>query len=195
MCVPWLIYMCDMQLPCSALSWITVSSLTHMCVTCLIHMCDMTHWAWSRCPCFHMWTWFLMGWLRLVGSFKLQVSFAEYRLFGWVLLQKRPMILRSLLVVATPYQVLAWLIHTNHMTHSYVCHDSFIGVTYIGLVRPFFIIFSFITSLLPNQICVARRNQCVPWPIYMCDMTKRMTKCDTHMGKRRHSDPTQCWTR
>ena len=33
-----------------------------------------------------------MGWLRLVGSIKLQVSFAEYCLFYRVLLQKRPII-------------------------------------------------------------------------------------------------------
>ena len=33
-----------------------------------------------------------MGWLRLVGSSKLQVSFAEYRLFYRALLQKRPVI-------------------------------------------------------------------------------------------------------
>jgi len=32
-----------------------------------------------------------MGWLRLVGSLKLQVSFAEYSLFYRALLQKRPM--------------------------------------------------------------------------------------------------------
>jgi len=43
-----------------------------------------------------------MGWLRLVGSLKLQVSFAEYRLFYRALLQKRSIILRSLLIVATP---------------------------------------------------------------------------------------------
>ena len=43
-----------------------------------------------------------MGWLRLVGSFKLYVSFAEYCLFYRALLQKRPIILRSLLIVATP---------------------------------------------------------------------------------------------
>jgi len=44
-----------------------------------------------------------MGWLRLVGSLKLYVSFAEYRLFYRSLLQKRPIILMSLLIVATPY--------------------------------------------------------------------------------------------
>jgi len=44
-----------------------------------------------------------MGWLQLVGSLKLWVSFAEYCLFYRALLQKRPIILRSLLIVATPY--------------------------------------------------------------------------------------------
>ena len=43
-----------------------------------------------------------MRWLRLVGSLKFQVSFAEYRLFNRALLQKRPIILRSLLLEATP---------------------------------------------------------------------------------------------
>ena len=44
-----------------------------------------------------------MGWLRVVGSLELQVAFAEYGLFYRALLQKRPMILRSLIIVATPY--------------------------------------------------------------------------------------------
>jgi len=43
-----------------------------------------------------------MEWIRLVGSLKLQVFFAEDRLFYRALLQKRPIILRSLLIVATP---------------------------------------------------------------------------------------------
>jgi len=43
-----------------------------------------------------------MGWLRWVDSLKLQVSFAEYSLFYRALLQKKPIILRSLLIVATP---------------------------------------------------------------------------------------------
>ena len=44
-----------------------------------------------------------MGWLRLVSSLKSYVSFAEYRLFSRALLQKRLIILRSLLIVATPF--------------------------------------------------------------------------------------------
>jgi len=44
-----------------------------------------------------------MRWLRLVGSLKLYVSFAEHSLFYRALLQKRRILLRSLLIVATPY--------------------------------------------------------------------------------------------
>jgi len=43
-----------------------------------------------------------VGWLQLVGSLKLYVSFAEYHLFYRALLQKRLIILRSLLIEATP---------------------------------------------------------------------------------------------
>jgi len=44
-----------------------------------------------------------MGWLRLVGSLQLYVSFAEHSLFYRALLQKRAIVLRSLLIEATPY--------------------------------------------------------------------------------------------
>ena len=44
-----------------------------------------------------------MGWLRLVGSLKLQV-FAKEPYKRDYILQKRPMIVRSLLIVATPYE-------------------------------------------------------------------------------------------
>ena len=44
-----------------------------------------------------------MGWLRSVGSIKLQVFFAEYFLFYRVLLQKRLIILSILLSKATAY--------------------------------------------------------------------------------------------
>jgi len=44
-----------------------------------------------------------MGWLRLVGSIKVYVSFVEYCLFYRAILQKRPIILSSLLAEATPY--------------------------------------------------------------------------------------------
>ena len=43
-----------------------------------------------------------MGWLRLVGSLKLQFSFAKEPYKRDYILQKRPVILRSLLIGATP---------------------------------------------------------------------------------------------
>jgi len=43
-----------------------------------------------------------IGWLRLVGSLKLLVSFAKEPYKRDDILQKRPIILRSLLIVATP---------------------------------------------------------------------------------------------
>ena len=51
-----------------------------------------------------------MGWLRLVGSLKLQVSFAKAPYKRDDILQKRLIILRSLLIVATPqYLTMGWL--------------------------------------------------------------------------------------
>ena len=47
----------------------------------------------------------VMGWLRLVGSLKLQVSFAKEPYKREYILQKRPIILRSLLIVATPFHI------------------------------------------------------------------------------------------
>jgi len=44
-----------------------------------------------------------MGWLRLVGSLKVKVSNAKEPYKRDDILQKRPIILRSLLIVATPY--------------------------------------------------------------------------------------------
>ena len=67
-----------------------------------------------------------MGWLRVLGSLKLQVSFAEYRLFYKALLHKRPIILRSPLIVATPYVLLSaniWLLACLYERHveTHVC--------------------------------------------------------------------------
>jgi len=45
-----------------------------------------------------------MGWLRLVGSLKLQVSFAKEPYKRDYILEKRPIVLRRLLIVVTPYR-------------------------------------------------------------------------------------------
>ena len=49
-----------------------------------------------------------MRWLRFVGSLKLQVSFEKEPYERDDILQKRPVILRSLLIVATPYHLWMW---------------------------------------------------------------------------------------
>ena len=127
-CETWLIHMCDMTHPYDiGWSMVAENDMTHsyvwhdsfICEMWLIRICDMPHL-------------YNMGWLRLVGSLKWQVSFAEYRLFYRALLQKRPIILRSLLIEATPYWVKhglrqwhdsficqIWLIHIRNMIHSY----------------------------------------------------------------------------
>jgi len=66
----------------------------------------------------------VMGWLRFVGSFNLWVSVAGYSLFYRAPLQKRPIILRNLLVEATPYTwvwVMSW-VSTHEKMQSHITH-------------------------------------------------------------------------
>ena len=65
-----------------------------------------------------------MGWLRLVGSLKLWVSVAKEPYKRDSILQKRPIILRSLLIVATPYVTVCH----DYVTSSgvTVCHNLII---------------------------------------------------------------------
>jgi len=91
-----------------------VYTYTYLCIYTLIYVYIYIHiceWGVSA-----------MGWLRVVGSLKIQFSFAEYRLFYRALLQKRPIILRSLLGEATP-QYVRVISHTfwdmfTHMSES-----------------------------------------------------------------------------
>ena len=55
----------------------------------------------------HMW------WLRLIGSWKFLVSFAKELYKRDDILQKRPRILRSLLVEATPYRYVSMYVWKN----------------------------------------------------------------------------------
>jgi len=74
-----------------------------------------------------------MGWLRLVGSLKWWVPFAKEPYKRDDILQKRPVILRSLLIVATPYlhsnirpPIIRFWHPTNtfHPTHIQICMPS-----------------------------------------------------------------------
>jgi len=64
---------------------------------------------------------FTMGWLRLVGSFKCHVSFAKEPDKRDYILQKRHVILRSLLIVATPYYIEGMYLFTAQDDNSTDC--------------------------------------------------------------------------
>jgi len=97
------------------------STFRHVFVLQLIDVpfkCDMTHShvTWLKCDT----TFSHMGWLRLVGSLTLQVSFAKEPYKRDYILQKRPIFLRSLQVVATPYVtefLHLWNIHVWNESH------------------------------------------------------------------------------
>jgi len=102
-------------------------------------MCAMTYWyvchdLFIHVTCFDTWE-EPMGVHAMPHSYVYDI--AEYRLFYRALLQKRPIILRSLLIVATPFGNVCyasfirvtWQIHMSDVTHSHVWHDSFICET------------------------------------------------------------------
>jgi len=63
-----------------------------------------------------------MGWIWLVGSLKLQVFFAKEPCKTDYILQKRPMILRSLLIVATTDQLSVYFLRpllSQSLAHYY----------------------------------------------------------------------------
>ena len=105
----WLI---DMTCWHDSLTWLIDMTHRHDSLEWLI---DMTHWHDSL-------TWLIdmtrCGVATISRLLKLQVSFAEYSLFYRALLQKRPIILRSLLTEATRSDSLTWLIDMTHW------HDS-----------------------------------------------------------------------
>jgi len=114
---------------------------THLNASWHIYECVMAHVCISRgTP---------MGWLRLVSSLKLQVSFAEYSLFYRALLQKRPIILRSLLIAATPYEYVmtrscvyhntpasydAWYMRVHASLHMYECVMAHVYMRFICFI-------------------------------------------------------------
>jgi len=99
------IHSCDIS-TCDVTHTLSLSLTTHTHTHTYIHDVIRSHRTRRICA----WMNRDMGWLQLVGSLKLQFSFAEYSFFYRALLQKRPIILRSLLIVATPYhgRIVMW---------------------------------------------------------------------------------------
>jgi len=101
-CVIWRIHTWLCRLLIARPAWCVSVCVCDMCGCNMSHirMWDMTH--------SHVWH--DMGWLQLVGSFKLHVSFAKEPYKRDYILQKRPIILRSLLMIATPYHNLGCVV-------------------------------------------------------------------------------------
>ena len=76
-----------------------------------------------------------MEWLRLVGSLKLQVSFAKEPCKRHNILQKRPIISRSLLIIATSYDI--WGVHhvSTSLIQLYVSYLYTYGDVYTHMVH------------------------------------------------------------
>ena len=81
-----------------------------------------------------------MGWLHAVGSLKLQVSLQNIVSFIGLFLQKSPIILRSLLIVATPYSCSLCLtafhiwrdiFRISYFSSCFLCHSHHARVDFV----------------------------------------------------------------
>ena len=105
---------------------------THIFMSLYIWMCIytyifiITHISWYKYVCIYHY----MGWLRLVGSLRLRVSFAKEPYSTDDILRKKPIILSILLIVATPYISNCVYTHIFISLYIYVCmyHDTYMNV-------------------------------------------------------------------
>ena len=118
MCATWLVHTCDV--PCWILWNDSLFLCFHLGKTSFFRECNTrarhhvhtyvrrdSFMCVTRLVCYHT------RWLRLVGSLKFQVFFAKEPYKRDYILQTRPIIWRSLLIVATPY-----VRHDSFLPHS-----------------------------------------------------------------------------
>jgi len=104
--------------------------------------------------------------------------FAEYHLFYGALLQKRPIIWRSLLTEATLYihvhlqnfVDVTWTIHMCNVTHSYVRHDALTCLIWLNHMCDMTCSYVWHKSFI-----------CVTWLIHICDKTHALAWHDLFM--------------
>jgi len=106
-------------------------------------------------PVIHMCIqWFTpIGWLQLVGSLKIEVSFAKEPNKRDYILQKRPIILRSLLTVATPYAREVLSLRKSMYAHVYrnICVYVYTCIEICVYMYTYLYIYMYIEELLPSS--------------------------------------------
>jgi len=88
-----------------------------------------------------------IGWLRLVGSFRSKVIFAKEPYKKDYILQKRPIILRSLLIVATPYLSFRAFPHLFEFLTSLFESPSYLPFSACSQATSLFLVIFFFKSL------------------------------------------------
>ena len=120
-CSPWLFS----SVCCSVVQYVLQCGAVCVAVWCSVHQQASLHRTKdTHGSTYHVWQHMLfmdMGWRRSVGSIKLQVTFAEYRLLVRALLQKRPIILSILLTEATPYHLIERVLSDTSLRPIILC--------------------------------------------------------------------------
>ena len=155
-----------------------------------VYFCENTPYASCRKQIQH--AYWPMGWLRLVGSLKLQVSFAEYSLFYRALLQERPIILRSLLIAATPKHRMSCAAKPVLFTCRVVCQRSLPSFPLLpphvtlSACRRCHLAHSLSTRPMNSLICVCTYSSlCTPMSLpaqtHFSEYVKRAERVITHI--------------
>ena len=121
-----------------------------------------------------------MRWLRSVGSIKLKVSFAGYRLLYRALLQKRPRISSILLTEATPY--VSWTSVWTCFWRMLWTHDRIpklinLGVDQLGSRSTWQSI-----GLLTYALVIPKKEVPLPFPCLLCPCACRQRDTATHFN-------------
>ena len=156
-------------------------------VTWLFHLCDITQLNMCapiaiKCVCTSALRLRIirtlqhtMGWLPLVGSSKIQVSFAKEPYKRDDILQKRPMISTSLLIVATPYNTLQHIAtHCDTLQHTRICRGALAFNCVLQCVAVCCSVLQCVAVCCSVLPCVADHQHFImywTWLIHLCDMT------------------------
>jgi len=125
-----------------------------------------------------------MGWLRLVGSLKLQVSFAEYHLLHRALLQKSPKILRSLLTVATSY---AYCVCRYMYVYMHVCISVWM---YVCMQACMFVCSFWCVGVCMHASTYLSMRACMDVGVCVCMYTFVCVYICPHLPRRSHGVAT-----